>query len=145
MHLPTYRITHTKVLCYTCRGALAGTRNSTMGPPWRIDSTNHRTMCEQAPLLSKSCITQEEESNVLWPHGNIHIAICFCIGARCSSVVRAFAHGAMCRRVDPPWWTHWAILVPASAPRLVYQRPWYVLSCLWDGAYKRTLAVNRKE
>ena len=22
---------------------------------------------------------------------------------------------------------------------------WYVLSCLWDGAYKRTLAVNRKE
>ena len=20
---------------------------------------------------------------------------------------------------------------------------WYVLSCLWDGAYKRTLAVNR--
>ena len=36
-------------------------------------------------------------------------------------------------------------LVPASAPRLVKQRPWYVLSCLWDGAYKRTLAVNRKE
>ena len=24
-------------------------------------------------------------------------------------------------------------LVPASAPP-----PWYVLSCLWDGAYKRT-------
>ena len=36
-------------------------------------------------------------------------------------------------------------LVLASAPRLVKQRPWYVLSCLWDGAYKRTLAVNRKE
>ena len=36
-------------------------------------------------------------------------------------------------------------LVPASAPRLVYQRPWCVLSCLWDGVYKRTLAVNRKE
>ena len=36
-------------------------------------------------------------------------------------------------------------LVPASAPRLVYQRPWYVLSCLWDGAYKITLAVNLKE
>ena len=30
-------------------------------------------------------------------------------------------------------------LVPASAPRL------YVLSCLWDGAYKRTIAANRKE
>ena len=36
-------------------------------------------------------------------------------------------------------------LVPASAPRLVQQRPWYVLSCLWDDAYKRTLASNRKE
>ena len=36
-------------------------------------------------------------------------------------------------------------LVSASAPRLVQQRPWYVLSCLWDGAYKRTHAANRKE
>ena len=36
-------------------------------------------------------------------------------------------------------------LVPASAPRLVYQKPWYVLSGLWDAAYKRTLAANRKE
>ena len=30
-------------------------------------------------------------------------------GARCSSVVRAFAHGTMGRRIDPSWWTHWAI------------------------------------
>ena len=36
-------------------------------------------------------------------------------------------------------------LVPASAARLLKQRPWYVLSCLWDGAYKRTLAANWKE
>ena len=29
------------------------------------------------------------------------------MGARCSSVVRAFAHGAMGRRIDPLWgWTH---------------------------------------
>ena len=27
-------------------------------------------------------------------------------------------------------------LVPASPPRLVYQRSWYVLSFLWYGAYK---------
>ena len=26
-------------------------------------------------------------------------------GARCSSVVRAFAHGAMDRRIDPSWWS----------------------------------------
>ena len=30
----------------------------------------------------------------------------FLFGARCSSVVRAFAHGAMGRRIDPSWWTH---------------------------------------
>ena len=35
-------------------------------------------------------------------------------------------------------------LVPASAARLVYQRPRCVLSCMWDGAHKITLAANRK-
>ena len=30
-------------------------------------------------------------------------------GARCSSVVRAFAHDAMGGRVDLSWWTHSAI------------------------------------
>ena len=30
-------------------------------------------------------------------------------GTRCSSVVRAFAHGVMGRPIDPSWWTHWAI------------------------------------
>ena len=24
------------------------------------------------------------------------------------------------------------------------KRTWYLLSCLWDGAYKRTLAANRR-
>ena len=28
------------------------------------------------------------------------------IGARCSSLVRAFAHGAMGHQMDPLWWTH---------------------------------------
>ena len=54
-------------------------------------------------------------------------------GARCSSVVRAFAHGAMGRQIDPSWGGHIELfLVPASAP-------------LWDGAYKRTHTVNQKE
>ena len=38
-----------------------------------------------------------------------------------SSVVRAFAHGAMGRRIDPSW----------GGPTGV-TRPWYVLSCLRD-------------
>ena len=55
-----------------------------------------------------------------------------------------FAHGAMGRRIDPSWGGPIELfLVPASAPRLVWRGPWYVLSCLWDGAYKRTFAVNR--
>ena len=50
----------------------------------------------------------------------------------------------MGRRIDPSWGGPIELfLVPASAPQQVYQRPWYVLSCLLDGAYKRTLAVNR--
>ena len=41
-------------------------------------------------------------------------------GARCSSVVRSFAHGAMGRRIDPSWGGPIELfLVPASAPRLV--------------------------
>ena len=59
--------------------------------------------------------------------------------ARCSSVVRAFAHGAMGRRIDPLWCRPIELfLVPSNAPRLVQQRSWY-------GAYKRTIAANRKE
>ena len=30
----------------------------------------------------------------------------FLPGARRSSMIRAFAHGAMGRRIDPSWWTH---------------------------------------
>ena len=50
-------------VCYTSRGALAGTRNSSMGPPWRIDSTTHRTMSERSyhGAASRSVI---EEDNI---------------------------------------------------------------------------------
>ena len=41
----------------------------------------------------------------------------FPMGARCTSVLGVFA------------------------PRLVKQRPWYVLSSLWDGTYIKTLLV----
>ena len=41
-------------------------------------------------------------------------------GARCSSMVRAFAHGAMGRQIDPSWDGPIELfLVPASIPRLV--------------------------
>ena len=33
-------------LCYTSYGALAGMRNISLGPPWRIDLTTHHSMRE---------------------------------------------------------------------------------------------------
>ena len=42
------------------------------------------------------------------------------LGASCSSVVKAFAHGAMGRRIDLSWGEPIELfLVPASAPRPV--------------------------
>ena len=38
-----------------------------------------------------------------------HLVFNGCKGARCSSVVRVFAHGAMGRQINPSWWTHFAI------------------------------------
>ena len=47
-------------------------------------------------------------------------SICFNGADSTSSVVRAFAHGAMGRRIDPSWGGPIEqFLVPASAPRLV--------------------------
>ena len=107
LYAPSHRQDNTyHSLCYTSRGALAGTRNSSMGPlhegsirrpiaPW-VNALH------PAPFLGR---------NVLSPYR--------------TSLMTVF-------------------VMSTSSPRLVYQRPWYVLSCLWDGAYKRTLALNRK-
>ena len=67
--------------------------------------------------------------------GVIEFATSYHCGARCSSVVRAFAHGAIGRRIDSSWGGPIELfLVPGSG----------MLSCLWDDAYKITLAANRK-
>ena len=50
--------------CYISRGALAGTRNSSMGPPWRIDPTTHRTMFERSTTELQSLL-DEVESRLL--------------------------------------------------------------------------------
>ena len=53
---------------------------------------------------------------------NVTLFSCFIgkTGARCSSVVRVFAHGAMGCRIDPSWGELIELfLVPASAPQLV--------------------------
>ena len=60
MYHPTDRITHTTAFVYTSCGALAGTRNSPMGPPWRIDPTTHRTMSERYYHGAKSRWTRSK-------------------------------------------------------------------------------------
>ena len=55
-------------------------------------------------------------------------------------MIRLFAHGVVGSILHGG--SIKLFLVPASASR---QRPWYVLSCLWDGAYKIPLAGNPKE
>ena len=50
----------------------------------------------------------------------LHLLSIHASGVRCSSVVRAFAHDAMGRRIDPSWGGPIELFfVPASAPRLV--------------------------
>ena len=66
--------------------------------------------------------------------------------AKIAPLSRHETHGAMGRRIDPSWGGPIELyLVPASAQRLVSRRSWYVASYLWDDAYKRTLAANKKE
>ena len=63
LYAPSHRQDNTyHGLCYTSRGALAGTRNSSMGPPWRIDPKTHRTMSEHS--------YQRVTSRSLQPDGN---------------------------------------------------------------------------
>ena len=88
-----------------------------------------RTSGEQARIESG----EKEDTNIsTYRHGRPRTAMVVHVppwsstasfpsqGARCSSVVRAFAHGAMGRRIDPSWGGPIELfLVPASAPRLV--------------------------
>ena len=50
-------------------------------------------------------------------------------------MVRAFAHGAIGRRIDPSWVGHIELfLIPASAPRLVGERGSSVVRAFAHGA-----------
>ena len=76
-------------LCYTSRGAQAGTRNTSMGPPWRIDPTTHHT-------ISECSYHRATSRSYLW----------LVAGDR---LVLAKKWDVMSCWIDPLWWTHWAI------------------------------------
>ena len=57
---------------------------------------------------------------------------CMRKGARCSSVVRAFAHGAMGRRIDPSWGGPIELfLVPANVTGVTKAVVCAILSVGW--------------
>ena len=103
-------------LCYTSRGTLAGSRNSSMGPPRRIDPKTHRTMSEHSYHGATS-----RSWALAWGFvkTKYYIYICICM--------YIYVYYFSFQPVLHDW----------------CNKGRGVLSCLWDGAYKRTLAVNR--
>ena len=78
---PSHRQDNTyRGLCYTSRGALAGTRNSSKGPP-------------------------HEGVQCAWSWQSVTEQTVICVSV-VGDVVRAFAHGAMGRRIDPSLSVH---------------------------------------
>ena len=100
-------------LCYTSSGALAGTRNSSMGPLWEIDPTTYITQLAGALPRSYVSLYLHKRDRSHSDHA----------GARLSSVVErpfkvrwvvvSIPHGG---QIEP-------FLVPDSAPRLVNKGP----------------------
>ena len=95
-----------------------------MCPAGRIDPTTHRTMSERSYHGATSRFLRDIHvanlSATRLVRGGSHQTSSVSGGARCSSVVRVFAHGAMGRRIDPSWGEPTELfLFPASAPRLV--------------------------
>ena len=62
-------------------------------------------------------------------------------GARCSSVVKRQLLVQWVLGSIPRGGPNELLLLTANAPRLVKQRSWYLLSCLWGGTYKGSLAA----
>ena len=72
------------------------------------------------PLVMTNVLQDQNIQDILFKQWTLVILNFICEGARYTSMVRAFAHGAMGRRIDPSWSGPIELfLVPASAPRLV--------------------------
>ena len=88
---------------YTSRGALAGTRNSSMGPPRRIDPTTNRTMSERSNLGATSRSSSGIDNHRYWllwdcnyylhPTREVsHIRACQCHVSHCVRNIDRFIH-----------------------------------------------------
>ena len=81
------------------------------------DPSHHKQTLYHAVTSSSNLLTVQSDMKLSLQMKMVYF---LSYGARCSSVVRVYAHGAMGRRIDPSWGGHIELfLVPASAPRLV--------------------------
>ena len=126
LYAPSHRQDSTyHSLCYTSHGVLAGTRNSSMGSPWRIDLTTQRTMSEHSyhGATSRSSDIRNLIHTAIRLQ-NLHIFTWF-LFFKCKKSYwkKAYVSTQFDNKQNSD-------TLPASAPRLVQQRLWYVLSCL---------------
>ena len=94
---------------------------SRLQAPRKVNTLRNGNLCWFDNTEVRQCLLM-----VWWVIGSIlhaglpEIFLVTSIGARCSSVVRALAHGVMGRRIDPSWSGPIELFLdPASAPRLV--------------------------
>ena len=59
--------------------------------------------------------------------------------------IRVLAHGAMGRRIDPSWSGHIELFIVNFVLHDWYNKGRGMCYPVWDGAYRRTLAINQKE
>ena len=97
-----------------------------MGPPH--EGSIRRPIAPESHLLLTALYSYLENSTA-----ERMIAGIFCTFVRW--VVGSILHGGPIE----------LFLAPVSASLLLWQRPWYSLSCLWDGAYKIPFANNQKD
>ena len=105
----------------------------------RSDDPSHheRTLLPRSYISLQFITVSVNQINVLCVSVLSHVWNMF--GATCSSVVRVFAHG---RRINPSWWTHWAISSSSQCSMTGVTKA--VICTMWDGAYKRvTVLVYR--
>ena len=80
--------------------------------------------------------------NRAFPDNSVRKTLVSCAGDR----LRVGASDPGCPIVEKgSMYTAELMTFPASAPQLVYQRPWNVLLCLCSSAYKRSLVTLRKK
>ena len=100
IYAPSHRLDSTyHGYCYTSRGTLAGTRNRSMGPPWRIDPTTHRTMDERSYHGATSRSRNWLGSR--WMSG-LHIVQIMGSGKLCAHIHSSFGHASS--RAQPQAW-----------------------------------------